>query len=176
MLVAAVLAAACAGAYALMMWMPGKSYRGPTPTFIPELSALRDALRRDVEELAGSIGERNLAHPGGLDRAADYLETSLAAAGYTVRRHAYDAGGRVVANLEAEITGSRRPDEIVVVGAHYDSVEGSPGANDNAGQGALRPPGPRRQRSRAGDYGACVRHVRGRRDGARVGWKSWLNL
>jgi Zn-dependent M28 family amino/carboxypeptidase len=37
-----------------------------------------------------------------------------------------------VHNIEAEIVGGARPGEIVIVGAHYDSVVGSPGANDNA--------------------------------------------
>ena len=34
-------------------------------------------------------------------------------------------------NIEAELTGTVRADEILVLGAHYDSVEGCPGANDN---------------------------------------------
>jgi hypothetical protein len=36
-----------------------------------------------------------------------------------------------VRNLEVEQRGHSRPDEILVVGAHYDSVLGCPGANDN---------------------------------------------
>jgi Zn-dependent M28 family amino/carboxypeptidase len=35
-------------------------------------------------------------------------------------------------NLEISIRGEDRPGEIVLVGAHYDSVPGSPGADDNA--------------------------------------------
>jgi Zn-dependent M28 family amino/carboxypeptidase len=39
--------------------------------------------------------------------------------------------GRVCENIEVEVRGTDRPDHILVIGAHYDSVEGSPGANDN---------------------------------------------
>ena len=31
-----------------------------------------------------------------------------------------------------EIIGLKKPDEIVVIGGHYDSIEDTPGANDNA--------------------------------------------
>jgi Iap family predicted aminopeptidase len=44
----------------------------------------------------------------------------------------YGIEGRECYNLEAEITGSEKPDEIVIISAHYDSLEGTPGANDNA--------------------------------------------
>ena len=115
-----------------MIWMPGTSDRGPLPALTADDTVLREALRQDVEELAGSIGERNLVRSRGLERAAGFLEASLASAGYAVRRHAYQVDGKSVANLEAELVGSSRPDEIVIVGGHYDSVEGSPGANDNA--------------------------------------------
>ena len=36
-----------------------------------------------------------------------------------------------VSNIEATLTGAARATEIVVVGAHYDTVSGCPGANDN---------------------------------------------
>jgi len=93
---------------------------------------LREALRRDVETLAGSIGERNLSRYPQLIAAADFLETSFASAGYSVRRQGYTVSGKHCDNIEVEIRGSDRADEIVLIGGHYDSVEGSPGANDNA--------------------------------------------
>jgi Zn-dependent M28 family amino/carboxypeptidase len=64
--------------------------------------------------------------------AADYIRTTLAGAGYEVRRQPYEVGGKICENLEAEVRGSRKPDDILVIGAHYDSVRGSPDANDNA--------------------------------------------
>jgi Zn-dependent M28 family amino/carboxypeptidase len=93
---------------------------------------LRDALQRDVEKLAGSIGERNLSRYTQLIAAADFLETSFASAGHSVRRQGYTVSGKRCDNIEVEIPGGDRASEIVLIGGHYDSVEGSPGANDNA--------------------------------------------
>jgi Zn-dependent M28 family amino/carboxypeptidase len=93
---------------------------------------LRDALRRDVEKLAGEIGERNVWRYQALAAAADFLEASLAKSGYQPCRQGYEVAGVTCYNIEAEIQGSDRADEIVIIGAHYDSVEGTPGANDNA--------------------------------------------
>ncbi len=112
--------------------MPGKSYRGPTLPLTTQETELRDALRRDVEKLAGEIGERNVWRYRALAAAADFLEVSLGKSGYEVCRQGFEAAGVTCYNIEVEIQGADRADEIVIIGAHYDSVEGSPGANDNA--------------------------------------------
>ena len=112
--------------------MPGKSYRGPMPPLTAHESDLRDALRRDVEKLAGEIGERNIPRYRSLAAAADFLEASLANPFYNVSRHGYEVAGVTCHNIEVEIQGSDRADQIIIIGANYDSVEGSPGANDNA--------------------------------------------
>ena len=137
-------------AWWLMLRMPGTTYRGPLPVAeaqrrdaeAPErlapmaeesLEKLAGELRGDVEALAVEIGERNVRnYPERLAQAADYLEAQLRAAGYAVDRQEYDVWGVTCTNLEAELTGTTRRDEIVVVGAHYDSAQGAPGANDNA--------------------------------------------
>ena len=111
---------------------PGKSGRPPIRPLTGSEALLRDALRRDVEKLAGSIGERNLSRYPQLIAASDFLETSFASAGYSVRRQGYTVSERLCDNIEVEIPGGDRANEIVVIGGHYDSVEGSPGANDNA--------------------------------------------
>jgi Iap family predicted aminopeptidase len=91
---------------------------------------LRAELVADVQALAGGIGERNTNRPAPLDAAADFIEGSLARAGLTPRRESYDLRGQACHNIDVEIRGTRP--EILVVGAHYDSVFESPGANDNA--------------------------------------------
>ena len=112
--------------------MPGRSHRGPLPMMDEELVQLAAELRRHVAQLAEEIGERNVLHrPGELAQAADYIEAEFAGAGYEVKRQEYQVSGTTCSNLEVEIPGTTRPDEIVVVGAHYDSVPGSPAANDN---------------------------------------------
>jgi Zn-dependent M28 family amino/carboxypeptidase len=126
------LALVAAGAWWAMIRMPGASHRGPLSPLTGEERALVAPLRRDVEMLAGRIGERNLEHPEALAAAARFLRESVEAAGYPVTRDTYAVGGRPSENVAAERPGRDRPGEIVIVGAHYDSVIGSPGANDNA--------------------------------------------
>ena len=112
--------------------MPGKSYSGPLPPLTEAQRTLADEIRADVTSLAGTIGHRDTAHPENLAKAADYIEGELKKAGLTVTRHPYDVAGVTCVNLDAQIGGKDKPDEIVLVGAHYDSVRGAPGANDNA--------------------------------------------
>jgi Zn-dependent M28 family amino/carboxypeptidase len=88
-------------------------------------------LEAHVRELAGTIGERNVFRPRALQAAADYIDQIWRAQGYAVSRQAFDAYGVRCANLEASRPGATRPGEILLIGAHYDSVRGCPGANDN---------------------------------------------
>jgi hypothetical protein len=114
-----------------MIRMPLRSFRGPLPPLNPVETALRDGLRRDVATLAGKIGDRNVYHPSGFRAAADFIETNFVQAGYTVKRQTFEAMRTPCVNLEAERAGASRPAEIIVLGAHYDTVQGCPGANDN---------------------------------------------
>jgi Zn-dependent M28 family amino/carboxypeptidase len=92
---------------------------------------LAERLRARVETLAGTIGERNVYRPKGLAAARDYIEATWRAQGYQVSAQEYEAGGVTCANLEASLAGTSRSGEILLLGAHYDSVRGCPGANDN---------------------------------------------
>lgn len=109
--------------------MPGRNVSRAAPLSAAEV-VLRSELVGDVQMLAGEIGERNLLRYPQLDAAADFIEASFSRAGLQPRRDTYEAEGRACHNIEAEIRGNRP--EIVVIGAHYDSVFGAPGANDNA--------------------------------------------
>ncbi len=108
--------------------MPGKNISSAAP-LSPDDIDLRAELKSDVQMLAGKIGERNMLHYAQLNAAADFIEDSFSRAGLHPRRDSYDVRGQGCHNIEAEIPGTR-PD-IVLIGAHYDSVLGSPGANDN---------------------------------------------
>jgi len=107
--------------------MPGENISRSVP-LSPEEITLRDELRADVQTLAGEIGERNMTRYPQLNAAADFIENSFSHAGLVPRRDTYDLHGRACHNIETEI--GAHP-EILLVGAHYDSVFGSPGANDN---------------------------------------------
>lgn len=112
--------------------MPGKSHRGPLPAADEQLVKLAADLRRDVSKLADEIGERNvLRRPQALRQAANWIEAELAQAGYRLARQSFPVADETCVNLEADLTGHRLPAEIVLVGAHYDSELGTPGANDN---------------------------------------------
>lgn len=128
---AVALAAASFVAWWGMIRMPGKSYRGPLAPPSPAETALRDELAADVQKLAGDIGERNLRRYTELTAAADFIEHSFSAAGYSPRRDTYEVAGKACHNIEAELRGTTDAPRIIVIGAHYDSVPGAPGANDN---------------------------------------------
>ncbi len=92
-------------------------------------------LRRDVEVLATDIGPRNVYKPDRYALAEQFLTRVLEQRGYSVERHTVVAqtefGPLEVNNLIVEVRGHVHPDRVLVVGAHYDSVQGCPAANDN---------------------------------------------
>lgn len=90
-----------------------------------------DGLKTHVVTLAGDIGERNVFKPQALQSAADYIVQTWQQQGYTVTHHPYQVRGLTCANLEITCLGTGASDEMILIGAHYDSVMGSPGANDN---------------------------------------------
>jgi peptidase M28-like protein len=114
------------------MVMPGKSFQGPLPDLTDEEAKLAACLRHDVKKLAEEIGVRNLHNYARLNEAAAYIDDALTVAGYRVERQTYRVRGRDCSNLIAECGGSDKANQIIIVGGHYDSVIGSPGANDNA--------------------------------------------
>jgi len=110
--------------------MPGRSFTGPLPPPTHDDTTLAARLKSDVTYLAGTLGNRDTDHPAPLKAAATFIEQRFRSAGYAVDYQPYAVDGQTVYNVIAELPGTS--DEIVVVGAHYDSVKGAPGANDNA--------------------------------------------
>jgi Zn-dependent M28 family amino/carboxypeptidase len=101
----------------------------PDPLFSePELER---ELKEHVIQLAGEIGERNFQEYASLQQAMAYIENYWKDVGFEVRQQQYDIAGQAFTNLSVEIVGASRPDEVVVVGAHYDTIIGTPGADDN---------------------------------------------
>ncbi len=132
------LAIVAAGMLAAWIWilritrMPLHSYSGPLAPLTPEQAAIRDHLFQHVHYLSETIGQRNIPKAGALQAAADYIRKNLQEASYSISEQTFSAHGHSVSNLEARLEGTGAAQETVVVGAHYDSVPGSPGANDNA--------------------------------------------
>jgi hypothetical protein len=102
-----------------MIRMPGTSHAGPLPPLTGEARALTLRLRLHVAALA--VKERNVD----LETPARYIEQAFRSQGLEFSVQEFVSAGRRVRNIEAGAGD-------IVVGAHYDTVPGSPGADDNA--------------------------------------------
>src|SRR6266852_1716679 len=79
-----------AGVWLMMLQMPGKNRSGAAAPLTQREVVLRDSLRRDVQKLAGEIGERNLIRYKALTTAANYLEQGLTEACYKVEPNGFE--------------------------------------------------------------------------------------
>lgn len=93
----------------------------------PDLDApwVRELVTRAVADLA----KAPRATSSERERARSYLSTELGAMGWQPETHTYATGANVHATIPATTTTAGA---LVIVGAHFDSSPGSPGANDNA--------------------------------------------
>jgi len=139
----ALLSAGCCAT----LKMPGSSWNSPTPKLDERQKELSCELKEGVESLA-KLGTRNFEHFDKMEEAAKMIETEMKASGletsrvdYEVRpallakmRGAKNCDGLVFSNIVGEVRGSALPDEVIVVGSHYDSAPLGvcPGADDNA--------------------------------------------
>ncbi len=96
-----------------------------------DMGDLKTNLKKHVIELCDEIGERNYIYYASLEEAADYIASEFKKYGYDLQMQSYDIEDREYQNIIATKKGSAKPQEVVIIGAHYDSVIGSPGANDN---------------------------------------------
>ncbi|HEY7402781.1 MAG TPA: M20/M25/M40 family metallo-hydrolase [Candidatus Angelobacter sp.] len=126
-----VLALIVTGFVAYMTAMPGRSFSGALPPLSAEETQISTNLKQHVNYLAGAIGERNMIAYPQLLKAAQYIEDTFKSFGYQAKSQEYVVETRKVRNLIVEIPGSSRASEIVVIGAHYDTVYDCPGADDN---------------------------------------------
>lgn len=135
-----ICVAACAPRGSAPPRAPASAISAPARTAssesLPEATAdekdLAARLKATVVHLAVEVGERNMDKSWNYASATDDLARGLEKLGYEVRRQGYAIGTDVVENLEAVVGGGRHGDESVVVGAHYDTEHGTPGADDDA--------------------------------------------
>jgi len=92
---------------------------------------LAESLKKHVYKLSHEIGERNIYKYDKLNEAAEYIMEELRSFGYVADLQAYSARGKIFRNIIATKNGERNSDEIIILGAHYDT-KGNPGADDNA--------------------------------------------
>lgn len=126
----AVVIATLGGLVYYAVTMPGESYRGLPRPLDAAMQRTRDKLAAHVYRLAGEIGERNYQRPASLEDASEYIESEFRDMGYNPVSEVY--GDKSYRNIVVNHYGRHRRNEILVIGAHYDSVWLSPGADDNA--------------------------------------------
>ncbi len=98
-----------------------------------ELAAIVSGARRKVEVLSRSFPSRSGLFPERLSQAADYIELELVSLGYEkIRRQHFEVRGKRYSNLVVELEGKNPTRAGIIIGAHYDTVVGTPGADDNA--------------------------------------------
>ena len=97
-----------------------------------DLEILRDALREHVNALVVDIGPRTPLNCDSLVRAANYIHSVFEEAGLSVREQDYQYDEQRVTNVLATAPTAAGASAYYLVGAHYDTVPGTPGADDNA--------------------------------------------
>lgn len=119
--------------------MPGESFSGGAAALTPQQLELRDRLKSHIERLASGVGVRSFMQPRKLGDSVAWLMDELDAMGYEHIEQVWvpavagsEAGETPTPNLEVTVRGAHRPEEIIVIGAHYDSYYLTPGADDNA--------------------------------------------
>ena len=137
-----LIAIALVYAYFSMVTMPGRSFRGPLPELTVSQRELAAELRAHVEVLAdatggvGRVGNRSTFYPRRFAEAYAYLDDQLATMGYEQRNEYPVQRGAPVPSIEVVVPATQLPagtkPRILVIGAHYDAFQGTPGADDNA--------------------------------------------
>jgi hypothetical protein len=112
--------------------------RAPGTTDMIDIHATEARLRDHLKALTVDIGERSVRVPGNLKKTAGYIRDFYKGIGIAARFEPYDYHGFEVANVVAEVQLSPHPARRILIGAHYDSVAGTVGADDNASAVAVQ--------------------------------------
>jgi Zn-dependent M28 family amino/carboxypeptidase len=90
---------------------------------------IRANLAAHLQFLSVTLGDRSIYRPGHLQQAEDYVFNAFQEMGYAPRRQTFIYQGQEVSNV---IAGDQAPGGYYILGAHFDTVAGTPGADDNA--------------------------------------------
>ncbi|MDP8263042.1 MAG: M28 family peptidase [Candidatus Ancaeobacter aquaticus] len=96
-----------------------------------ENSELIENLKKHVIKLSDEIGDRSVFKYEQLCEAEKYITEELVSYGYTVTFQEYTILNKQVKNIIVTRRGTKTPEDMIIVGAHYDSTL-NPGADDNA--------------------------------------------
>ena len=95
------------------------------------VNRLAKALESHVRRLSEDIGDRSVFNYNALQEAQQYIAEQLSSFGYNVEFQDYTISDKPTKNIIALKEGSKNPQEIIIIGAHYDTCF-NPGADDNA--------------------------------------------
>lgn len=98
---------------------------------LPKDKELIERLKTHIVKLSSDIGERSVFKFDKLAQAADYISEQFKESGFEVEEQEYAVYGKTAKNIIAKKTGVKTPNEVIIIGAHYDTCF-NPGANDNA--------------------------------------------
>lgn len=115
-----------------MTWMPSPDYKNTAAEEQNELRVLERQLRTHVKRLSANGAGRNFIVNDTLTPARNYIEEQFVKAGLPVRNQSYELYGDVYSNIIVDLPVIGDSKKVLIIGAHYDSIENSPGANDNA--------------------------------------------
>jgi Zn-dependent M28 family amino/carboxypeptidase len=89
-------------------------------------------LHQHVHQLSEVIGSRSVFEYEKLDAAKEYIESVLKDLDLEYTLQNYQYSGKTFSNIIVTLQGQKEPGETFIIGAHYDTVFGTPGADDNA--------------------------------------------
>jgi hypothetical protein len=115
-----------------------ESSNAPEGIAMIDFHATEAGLKDHLNVLTVDIGERSVRFPARLKRTAGYILDYYRGIGAEARLEPYRYQGFEVANVVAEIAFSPHPAQRILIGAHYDSVAGTVGADDNASAMAVQ--------------------------------------
>ncbi len=90
---------------------------------------IRAHLTAHLKHLSQNLGDRSIYRPDKLKAAEDYVFENFTRMGYVPRRQTFICERQEVSNV---IVGDPNPQGYYILGAHFDTVAGTPGADDNA--------------------------------------------
>lgn len=112
--------------------MPGNSYSSSLPKPTDDILHTSTNLLETVKTLSADIGERNIEKISNLDKYVNYIKNKFETYGYNAELNSYQYKKDTVSNIYAIKTAKNKTNKIIVIGAHYDTLSGTIGANDNA--------------------------------------------
>lgn len=125
-----VIVSLAAGLLYIAVTMPGVAVPSTKPPLTTDQEALKQRLRQHVYHISATVGERSAGQSVKLGQTADYIQQQLESYGYIPTSRVF--GDEQYRNIEVDLYGREKREQILVVGAHYDTTWLTPGADDNA--------------------------------------------